>query len=127
MTPIPNKEFNRSMAVQLVVYGVPARGLQDRLGRFIDRGHNGLPGSSVVAMLSRSGAPTSAMSGSWADLRSVGRRGQVNNAEERVRQLRLLNLGAVDTVLEREDAIAVQHAASAERPFRASDSELCWL
>jgi hypothetical protein len=51
----PKKAFALTKPVQLRVLGVPPGGLEDSLGRFIDGGHGGQPGSNALALLTRGG------------------------------------------------------------------------
>jgi titin len=99
VTLIPRKPFALTKPVQLQVNGLPPSGLRDSLGRYIDGGHTGTPGSNAVALLSRGGATVEA--------RAVGTTGG-----------QAFGIAAmVDTLLEAGDLIAatrihrVRHAA----------------
>ena len=95
VTLTPKKAFALTKPVQLVVHGEPPSGLQDSLGRLIDGGKN------ATALLGRRGVTITAVR-------------YTNTNEPQF----LLESAAVDAVLEREGAIAFNHAARAERRFR---------
>jgi hypothetical protein len=62
VTLIPRKPFALTKPVQLLVEGVPPSGLQDAAGQLIDGDHNGTAGGNAVAVLTRSGVTTDAVS-----------------------------------------------------------------
>ena len=95
VTLTPKKAFALTKPVQLEVDGVPPSGLQGSYGRLIGGGKN------ATALLGRRGATITAV-----------RYTNTNGPQF------LLESAAVDAVLEREGAIAFNHAARAGRRFR---------
>jgi hypothetical protein len=72
VTLISRKRILPRKSYELVVNGQSPSGLQDSLGRYIDGGRKGTPGSNAVAILSRGGATVEAVASGMTGGRDVG-------------------------------------------------------
>jgi uncharacterized protein YjdB len=114
----PKKAFALSKPVQLRINGQSPAGLQDAQGRLIDGNRDGQPGGNAVAVISRKGVTSSAISVSMGNVKSAPpKMGSMSMSEASVMAMHASSVAeAVAIFLAGESAAKAHKGAPSRRP-----------